>query len=1551
MEAMPSSSMDGERKDALSATLDVPSANPSIASSPHAQAIPVPYNIVSINEHARADRDSPDTGRRRSSAFSIFNRIKTTFATSKVSTQSQFASTDIKNTRSFGRKVVFGPLKLSEGSYNYESYNSRRSNAVFVGPIRSFLMPILNAHDAFMFKLKECVIGSRKGQFIDNTVRTARYTIFDFVPKQIIIQFSKFANIYFLLISLLQIVPGWSPTGQFTTIFPLTVFVTLAMIKEAWEDYQRHKHDQAENGLISRKLSIEYSGAYMSSHEEFVSPDRYEHTDHGDLTTKWQEILWKDVKVGDIILIQEGDVVPADVVVLFSSHQNGSCYIETSNLDGESNLKQKLALPASQTIIHGQNSFTSLSYEIEAESPSGNLNHFEGYIELKGELNGKHTLTINHLLPRGTSLVNTNFIFGVVIYTGEDTKIRKNATTTQKNKIPTLEKTTNRIVIYMFIFVLALTTISTILSAIWEIKSRTKHWYLMFSTDTTATFFSYMILYNNMIPISLYVAMEFVKLMEVFYINSDLSMYDSLSDTAAQARTSNLHEDLGQVQYLFTDKTGTLTQNIMLFKKMSVSGVSYKHGLQPDDYFKSEAAAISTQKLLKSSKNMTDVELPSESLIKDLISCSTKQTAYEFEVGSKTAFEFLLAIALCHTVEPNRKHAVVRKDKSGYAFGIGKRNVSAINGSTISAEDMAIEYQSSSPDEVALVNAARDMSFILRGRTMTTLTLNTLFSPKDVTFDILHSIEFSSKRKRMSSIYRYPDGRIVLICKGADSVILERLRVREEMSTTEKEALDKTLEHLAVFATEGLRTLLYATRELDADEYKSWSADWELASLSIKNRTNLMESIAERIECGLTLLGATAIEDKLQVGVPDTIDKLRRAGIKVWMLTGDKRETAINIGYTCNIAKENSDILIIDGTDADAIDASLKEAMEKVQLDCNNRKSLKSGMAPLNLPRLSIIPSPEETNGAERQESPDHQLVAKITPGENDSIVHNVVVIDGDCLLKLEQEEREMSELKAGRKGSRSRLNRDSLLDRFLDLATICDGVICCRFSPSQKALIVSKVRDRTSCWGGAPGTYRGKGQSVKSDSQKSSLSSSWMAISKMLYEYPSGVTLAIGDGANDIPMLQSAHVGIGITGREGLAASRASDYAIAQFRYLQPLLFVHGRWSYLRISLFTLGTFYKCFTFYLTQALFQIVTGWSATSFYEQWTLTLYNILFSSLPVIVIGIFEKDLNKSTLLGVPELYSYGQYNRGLNTAKFMIWMAQAVWHSIVSVFLPLLLYGGLCITADTQCLKGSISDCFCSDMNAGQDSSLYSIGSMSYTIVILLVNLKVSYVESHNWTTATHICFAASQIVWWIFNIIYSRLYDIRIPGVSQVGTDTASQFETTQQGTSNQVRYWSVQFLAVVLSFAFFDATRKMSQWKYDRVTTSLLMRKKSGKVFAEAEEKPKISVIKSTSVQRQPTDEKDIPISNRRNKMSKRKSLPSNVVAFAESSSAAGIFAGGVLLSGTGQPLSKDSNISSAFDWGGSVALWQLWEQKNNVKSDQDGGKDILHIINVNN
>ncbi|CAG8497904.1 12942_t:CDS:2 [Ambispora leptoticha] len=1124
-----------------------------------------------------------------------------------------------------------------------------------------------------------------ENSFIDNSITTARYTFWNFLPKQLAAQFSKVANLYFLFVAGLQMVPGWSPTGQFTTIIPLSVFISIAMAHEGFDDIRRHRQDSVENNKdcsVLRIIKDNLTGQYVGV---------------------WDTKKWKDVKVGDYIRVQAQEWIPADLLLLHSEGEEGICYVETAALDGETNLKQKQALKSTNDLLHNKEALANFCAEVITEKPNQDLYNFDGSITLS---NGENLpLTTNQILLRGTILRNTPEVYGVAIFTGEETKLRMNASKNIRTKAPSIQRLINRVVVIIFSFVVILAASFTLLAHFWEKKSAKHAWYFensIHKSDTAVSLFGFVVLFNTMIPISLYVTMEIIKLAQTYFINNDIQMYHEPSDTPAEARTSTINEDLGQVSYVFSDKTGTLTENIMLFRKISVGGRAFLHDMdirriEEDEFFEklkkaqqkrlhyrvslrnrdshsfnddsqdatpetsdsvrrrgstrsghfSMIAPMTNTKSplyasnsLSSSKSLKEGKHKMHSTL-DLLTIIQRQSHTPF---GRSARWFLLAIALCHTCVPE-----------------------------IDQETDEVFYQAASPDEFALVTAAKELGYVVIDRTMGTVSLrinndgpNGLIEENQSTtsfekYEILNVIEFSSKRKRMSIIYRLPDGRICLLCKGADSIIVERLKplknngkshddkkkrysdttISEDISDSglmpdyfpirdEAWKYKQTMYHIEDFATEGLRTLLYAHRFLDEEEYAQWNKQYTEASMAIVDRQAKLEEVADNIEYNLELTGATAIEDKLQEGVPQTIDKLQNAGIRVWMLTGDKRETAINIGHSCSLIKDNSTPIIIDS------DCNLKSFMDKTI------KDIKSGKAQ-----------------------------------------HPVAVVDGATLMLIEKD--------------------SQLMKAFFELGIICDAVICCRVSPSQKALVVRSVRERLN----------------------------------------HHVTLAIGDGANDIAMIQEAHVGIGITGREGLQAARSSDYSIAQFRFLCDLLFVHGRWSYIRVSKFVLGTFYKCMCFYLTQGLYQFFTGFSGTSLYEQWTLSFYNTLFSSLPVIVIGMFEKDLKRKTLLAFPELYSIGQTCSAFNLKNFFSWMGAAVYQAIVVLAVPFILH---------SYLLGY-------EIRSEGSPQLYELGLQVYTAVVFVVTIKIAYLECHNWTIITHITSFLTMLGWFLYQTLYSILY------------------------------------------------------------------------------------------------------------------------------------------------------------------------------------------------
>ena len=794
---------------------------------------------------------------------------------------------------------------------------------------------------------------------------------------------------------------------------------------------------------------------------------------------------WKNVRVGDFVRIFNEDPVPADVIILNTSDPDGACYVETKNLDGETNLKVRQALHSGRGIKHAKDC-EQTEFVIESEPPHANLYQYSGVARWTQKSASDPTspgnpmaepISINNVLLRGCSLRNTEWILGVVVFTGQETKIMLNSGMTP-SKRSRIARELNWDVIYNFVILFFMCLVTGIINGVIWSQGNNSLDYFEFGSiggnppvDGIITFVAAIILFQNLVPISLYISLEIIRTLQAFFIYSDTFMYYEKVDYPCTPKSWNISDDLGQIEYIFSDKTGTLTQNVMEFKKCSINGIPYgeayteaQAGMQRRQGIDVEAEGEKVHKQIAEArvKMLADLRrihpnpyLHDEELTfvaPDFVNDLQGQAGDEQKAANE---QFMLALALCHTVITER----------------------------LPGNPPKIEFKAQSPDEAALVATARDCGFTVMGRSNEGIILNIMGQEKE--FQVLNTLEFNSSRKRMSAILRMPDGKLMLFCKGADSVIYSRLRKGEQ------QALRKdTAEHLEMFAREGLRTLCIAQKELNEEEYRLWNKEHDLAAAAIVDREDKLETVSDAIERDLTLLGGTAIEDRLQDGVPDTIALLADAGIKLWVLTGDKVETAINIGFSCNLLNNEMDLIVFKMED-DTIPAA------EAELD-------------KHLASFGISGSDEELKIARKNHEPPAPTHA--------------IVIDGDA-LKIVLDE--------------------SLRQKFLLLCKQCKSVLCCRVSPAQKAAVVQMVKD---------------GLDV--------------------------MTLSIGDGANDVAMIQEADVGVGIAGEEGRQAVMSSDYAIAQFRFLQRLVLVHGRWSYRRLAETIANFFYKVSHDYTLSAL-----------------------------------------------------------------------------------------------------------------------------------------------------------------------------------------------------------------------------------------------------------------------------------------------------------------------------------------------------------------------------
>ncbi|XP_068407489.1 probable phospholipid-transporting ATPase IM isoform X5 [Eschrichtius robustus] len=684
---------------------------------------------------------------------------------------------------------------------------------------------------------------NEKYQYTDNRIHTSKYNILTFLPINLFEQFQRVANVYFLFLLILQLIPEISSLTWFTTIVPLVLVVTMTAVKDATDDYFRHKSDNQVNNRQSEVL----------------------------IDSKLQNEKWMNVKVGDIIKLENNQFVAADLLLLSSSEPHGLCYIETAELDGETNLKVRHALSLTSELGADISRLAKFDGIVVCEAPNNKLDKFTGVLSWKGS---KHSLNNEKIILRGCVLRNTSWCFGMVIFAGPDTKLMQNSGKT-KFKRTSIDRLMNTLVLWIFGFLICLGIILAIGNSIWENQVGDKFRTFLFWNEGEKnsvfsgflTFWSYIIILNTVVPISLYVSVEVIRLGHSYFINWDRKMYYSGKATPAQARTTTLNEELGQIEYVFSDKTGTLTENIMTFKKCSINGRIYGEvhdvlGQKTDMTKKKEAVGFSVNPQAERTFQFFDHHLM-ESI----------------KMGDPKVHEFLRLLALCHTV--------------------------------MSEENSAGEliYQVQSPDEGALVTAAKNLGFIFKSRTPETITIEELGTL--VTYQLLAFLDFNNFRKRMSVIVRNPEGQIKLYSKGADTILFERLHPSNE----DLPAL--TSDHLSEFAGEGLRTLAIAYRDLDDKYFKEWHKMLEDANAAIDERDERIAGLYEEIERDLMLLGATAVEDKLQEGVIETITSLSLANIKIWVLTGDKQETAINIGYACNMLTDDmNDVFIIAGNTA-----------------------------------------------------------------------------------------------------------------------------------------------------------------------------------------------------------------------------------------------------------------------------------------------------------------------------------------------------------------------------------------------------------------------------------------------------------------------------------------------------------------------------------------------------------------------------------------------------------------------------------------------------------
>jgi len=1031
-----------------------------------------------------------------------------------------------------------------------------------------------------------------------NLVQTSRFTLLTWLPKSLYWQFQRVANVYFLCIAII-VNFDWSPKDWKSKVFPFSLVLFWTALKDLYEDMGRRRDDTLENMQTTHRFNI--------------------------ITKAFEEIHWKDVLVGDTILVMCDEGFPADMILLRAAGGNDA-FISTMTLDGENNLKERRApiicdwfcletptpqhlapddKPSVPEICH-DHSERSDSQKRErptlmaAELDAVNFLHrvHVACLELqlgppevalskvKATMSSEYTMepancTDINFLPRGCVLRNTSWILGTVVYAGDETKTRLNMVQSP-GKFSNMQVYLNSCVWGLLGLLMIIVLSATSIAVAMQDKP------FSFCCDKDSWIWrlcSYTITFYHIVPLSLYINFEVMKLVLGYQVNTDKQMYDAETQKGAVARTADLIEEMGQIDFVFSDKTGTLTRNEMVFARCCIKGIDpgdFRHG-----FASAFTSACSEPQDTTTAKAENDVPEGID-FVKRLLSSDQPSE----ESSKKDAFWFFSCLAVCHSVQV----AGSQQENEKNANTSTPSTAGSTATSSTSKPCAHRRYSGISPDEVALVAGAASVGLEFEHRARkkgSNVSQVTVRGPQGevLVYGVLYELEFTSYRKRMSVIVSMKDTasdrrELYCITKGADS-ILETL-LAEPIDQKSKEAL-------RLFSQHGLRTLLLASKKLGAEEFRSWERDYKAAqSRTDSERDRVVAEVAAQMETSLEFVGLTGVEDRLQDGVPAAIETLKNAGIRIWVLTGDKVETAVDIARSCQLFAQTTNLTYVVGA------LSVESALNMLQ----------------------------QAREAYMTDGRECGLVL-------DGNTLTIALADRACRLLIHE------------LGLRSR------------------SCLCCRLSPMQKGQLVSLVRDCS----------------------------------------PRLITLAIGDGANDVPMLEGAHLGIGMRGKEGSQAVQVSDVAISQFRFLVPLLLCHGRRAYRRIALFLCFFLYKNVALLMGDVAWMVQNKYSGGIAYPEYLSINFNVLFTSWHILFVIGLDQDVPDNVACSHPELYLVGPERLLFNRLVFTKWMGYALLHGLCSWLVPSVWFGGTTVT---------------------KEPSIFWVGSCtSFTILVIVVTLRL----------------------------------------------------------------------------------------------------------------------------------------------------------------------------------------------------------------------------------
>ena len=1223
--------------------------------------------------------------------------------------------------------------------------------------------------------------------FPKNVIKTAAYNIYNFLPLALLNQFRSYFNIFFLICAILFSIPEITPVDPDTSYAAFVVVQVISLLRSGIENYKKYKYDSSYNNSQSQ--------VFDNKQKQFTFKP------------------WKHIALGEIVKVEKDKEIPADLLIIKSSNDNGYCYLQTSNLDGETNLKAREALQCFHNAI--KNEMDCEMYgKIEIGKPDKNIYNIEGCVSDVDRYinndNKKVYFDISNCLLRGGVLKNVNYIYGIVIYTGKETKIMMNIKKGYQ-KLSNIDKLLNFIVLYLVIISLVLAIIMAVIGIHKTSTNRNKMNYALYKTEDSGdrvlegvrTSLSFFNIFASLIPISIMIVLEVVKTLQTVLLSFEEGY--AVGDEKSKFLSLKLHENLGNVKYIFTDKTGTLTKNEMEFKGCSIFTRLYAQNENNTTLYDTAIETTTTKQRTIFSKDF-DVHRLRESLLNDeYLEINSESKECYYRTLNEVTLDFFVNIALNHNVLVNIENNETNKST----------------------------YSGSNPDETVLVQAAKELEVEFVERIGNDITIK-IGGGCLVHYAMLYRFDFTSERKRSSIIVRCPDGVIKLFMKGADSVILQKINNFSKVNL-----FTKTCEHVDKFAKEGLRTLCFSMKILTENEFRQFESQYQQLQaqcLVNKDKVSDIERLISDLESNMLLLGVTALEDMLQDNVKGIIKEFIEANINVWMLTGDKLDTAESIGYSCKLLMEDTEVFKIRDKDISNIEQVLSNIKQEIDdglisnakilngndvhkgndkkkeeiggkvnglnrfnsetkilhgshinsdnnnkqiNNVNNKYSFKRKSSRSNSYKLKnklafrnklfakqddiripiqqhisnnnyrikhsqlfnsnnvitesqilvyIPPKQIETETINSDDvSSTHKIITptnnntnmnsrnpsqNVTETQNLNTIPNSIsnvqksdpndnsifayMIKGDFFLDNSIKDVSISffnELKNKKHSSKpTSIDLTTIKQRykkeldkietnnhplskspekrniqfsnysliieggalaeclkaqnntiFYDILSKCRSVICSRCAPIQKSQVVDFIK-----------------------------------------KHSHQMTLAIGDGGNDVNMILSADVGVGIFGKEGSQAAYSSDYAFSQFHYLRKLLFEHGRFSIWRNAYFVHFYFFKNVVFVCIQLWFTFYSFISGTIYFDNFYIMGLNSFLTTAPPCVFALFEEDIDitfkhskkrELAKMLIPQLYKSMRDNNPFSLQHFFIMFFAGVVISLFNFFIPLFAYG------------------------------------------------------------------------------------------------------------------------------------------------------------------------------------------------------------------------------------------------------------------------------------